>query len=237
MSLIHAFAERTRNLTLREEDEGRGCDQALRRVPVQIGDVVQQLPMPVARIQLQQGPREFGSPFDARLLAAPDGHRRERKTERLLVQNLGEIPTPVVDGIERFVVATVDLCGQEAARLRYECFADFLSLAALEGLGGIESQSFVQRTRQQIELDVRAASNSRIESIDAAVGLVGCLDRPGHLIQPGRHQVLRGRLRYRVLIDERVKLDDGQRPERIDETREMQPSVVAVALWRLDEGA
>src|SRR4029453_18047742 len=81
VSLIHAFAEHARNLTLREEDETRGCYQALRRVPVQIGDVVQQLPMPVARIQREQGTRELGSPFDARPFAAPDGHRCERKTE------------------------------------------------------------------------------------------------------------------------------------------------------------
>src|SRR5262249_24773108 len=113
MSLIHAFAEQTANLTLRQEDETRCRYQASRRVSLQISDVVQQLPVTVARIQSQQSARKLGSSFDAGLVAAADGHRRERKTERFLVQDLGEIPTPIVDGIERFLVATVDLCGQE----------------------------------------------------------------------------------------------------------------------------
>ena len=80
-ALVDVFEKEAGHRTLGQKNESRRRNQALLGVAFQIGQIVQQLPVTVARVQGQQRSIELASAFDADAVAAPDIHWRKRKAE------------------------------------------------------------------------------------------------------------------------------------------------------------
>ena len=181
------FEKEAGHRTLGQKNKSRRRNQALLGIAFQIGQIVQQLPVTVA-------PSSSSTTLDRACVGVRCRRRRGTKyslaqaqNRSLLVQDVREIPAPIMGRVEELLVAAVDLSGQEADAPPSRTHRRRSLLPSVQGMVGVEDQMRPEGTRQQLELGIKLAGDFRLNRVaadPAASSPVTSLYRLGSLVEP-----------------------------------------------------